>query len=208
MSSPNRAQLDALVDTPGVRAFFTDLFARAQLELTDTGERFTILQQGDAMRVVEGFDDAEANLVIPLESQHLANLRGYFADGEADETERYAIVRFLLRPCLMAALKMPILQHEMLLSILKVDDVWQQALLDPSGQEDLCLTIQKEGGEWAVAEGFHGQPRRRMRLTAEQMLDFQRRLFKADSEGGIAAWLSLAKWYLQWRDRLSVTLEA
>ena len=202
--SPNLGRLQSLVQEPAARAFFKGLFSRAHLELTDTGERFTIRQDGDNVSVVEGFDSPDANLVVPLASQNVANLGTIFADRQVSGDEAYRIVRFMVRPCLEAALKMPILQHDRLLSILRVDDTWQQALLDPQGQEDVKLTVHKVDGKWSVAEGYHGSPRRRLCLTAEQMLDFQRRLFKADEDNSITAWLGLAGWYVTWRDQLTV----
>lgn len=205
--SPNHARLQALVDEPAARAFFKGLFARAHLELSDSGERFTVTQSDDAVRVSEGFDGEAPNLVVSLAGQNLVNLGAIFADRQVSGDETYRIVRFMVRPCLEAALKMPILNHETLLGFLRVDDCWQQALLDPQGNEDLRLTVQKVDGAWTVREGFHGNPRRRLRLTAEQMLDFQRRLFKADEEGGVTAWLSLAGWYATWRDQLTVPVE-
>ena len=33
---------------------------------------------------------------------------------------------------------------------------------------------------------------------------FQRRLFKADEENSISGWMSLAGWYVTWRDQLTV----
>ena len=201
--SANLAQLQTLVQQPAAQDFFKGLFARARLELTDTGERFTIHQEGGSVRVAEGFDGPDANLVVPLASQNLANLSAIFADRQVTGDETYRIVRFMLRPCLEASLQMPILQNDRLLRILGVDD-WQQALLDPQGREDVPLTVHKTHGQWTVSEGYHGNPRRRLRLTAEQMLDFQRRLFKADEENSITGWLALAGWYVTWRDQLTV----
>jgi hypothetical protein len=145
-------------------------------------------------------------VVVPLSSEHLAKLRAIFSDRQVTADETYVIVRFMLRPCLEAALKMPILQHDRLLSIVRVDNIWQQTLVDPQGNEDVRLTIQKNDGRWTVTEGHHGNPRRRLRLNAEQMLDFQRRLFKADSENSMSAWLGLARWYVTWRDQLTVRI--
>lgn len=205
--STNLAQLQALVNEPAARSFFQGLFARARLELTDTGERFTVHQDGDGVRVVEGFDGPDANLVVPLASQNLANLRAIFADRQVTGDEAYRIVRFMLRPCLEASLQMPILRNERLLRILGVED-WQQALLDPQGREDVQLTVHREDGRWVVAEGYVGSPRRRLRLTAEQMLDFQRRLFQADEDNSITGWLALAGWYVTWRNQLTVPADA
>ncbi len=202
--SPNLTLLQDLVQEPSARAFFSGLFSRVHLELTDTSERFTIRQDGDELSVVEGFESSDANFVVPLASEHLARLGAIFSDRQVTGDETYLIVRFMLRPCLQAALEMPILQHDRLLSIVRVDTIWHQALVNSEGNEDVQLTVEKTDGRWAVTEGYHGSPRRKLRLTAEQMLDFQRRLFKADSENSLSAWLALARWYVTWRDKLTV----
>jgi hypothetical protein len=202
--SENLRQLQTLAAAPAAVAWFSDLFADACLEVTDTGERFTVRHHGDHGEVIAGFVRPEPNLVIALTSANVATLTAMFADAVIGPQEEYRIVRFMVRPCLEAALKMPILNHDMLLKILRVDDSWQQALVDPNGAEDVQLTIQKTGGQWTVSEGYHGTPRRRLRLTAPQMLDFQRRLFKAESAGDIGAWVALAKWYVAWRDKVTV----
>ena len=79
--SPNHARLQALVDEPAARAFFKGLFARAHLELSDSGERFTVTQSDDAVRVSEGFDGEAPNLVVSLAGQNLVNLNNYITNA-------------------------------------------------------------------------------------------------------------------------------
>jgi RimJ/RimL family protein N-acetyltransferase len=202
--SENRARLEALAGQPAAVEWFRGLFAEAHVELADTGERFTIVHQGDRAEVLEGFQRPDANLVVSLRSTNLERLTSIFADGTVGPSEEYRIVRFMLRPCLEAALRMPILNHDVLRKILRMDDAWQQALLDPEGREDLRLTIEKANGHWTVTEGFHGHPRRRLALTAPQLLEFQRRVFAADRQDSMSGWLDLANWYVGWRDRVTV----
>jgi len=202
--SEHLRQLQALAAEPAAVAWFKGLFSEAHLEFTDSGERFTIRHLGDRAAVLEGFERPDANLVIPMRGENLANLTAIFADGDVSAAEEYRIVRHMLRPCIEAAVKMPILNNEMLLKVLRVDDVWQQALVDPEGEEDVRMTVQKTGGRWTVTPGYHGTPRRRLRLAAPQLLDFQRRLFEADSENSIGGWVALARWYVDWRDQVTV----
>ena len=192
--------LQQLTQKPAAVAWFRGLFRQIHVELTDTGEKFTILHHGDRVEVQPGFLGQEPNFVAPLESLNLRNLLSFFEDDTITPQEEYRIVKFMLKPCLRAALAMPILRNDALRRILKLDTHWQEALLDPDGNEDEQLTVIFVNNQWLVIPGYHGEPQRRLRLTPGQVLDYQRRLFETDEKGSLTAWLDLAKWYVKWRD--------
>jgi hypothetical protein len=200
----HRQQLRDLVGKPAAVAWFRGLFKRVHVELLSTGERFTVFHHGDRAEVGEGFTGGEPNFVVPLEPENIARLCAVFDDGVASPFEEYRIVKFMLQPCLRASLAMPILRHKALLDILKVETHWQEALLDPEGREDEQLTVVFVNGQWLVIPGYHGRPPRRVRVTPADVLDFQRRIFAADEAGGITAWLQLARWYVDWREGITV----
>ena len=52
--------------------------------------------------------------------------------------------------------------------------------------------------------GYHGTPQRRIVMSPAQVLDYQKRVFAANEKGSLGAWLEVGKWYLQWRDAVSV----
>ena len=110
----------------------------------------------------------------------------------------------MLRPCLEAALAMPILQNQTFRKIVKVETHWHEALLDPQGIEDDQLTIACVNNQWLVIPGYHGQPQRRVAITPAQALDFQRHVFAADEQNRLATWLELGRWYLGFRDSITV----
>jgi hypothetical protein len=200
----NLESLQSLVTTPAAVKWFRGLFARAHLEIVDTGERFTVTHTGGGAEVVPGFLPEHPNFVAPLTSENIANLRAVFADDRVDPYEEYRIVKFMLRPCLEAALKMPILHNEAVRRIVQVETHWQEALLDPQGNEDEQLTVLFVNDQWLVVPGYLGTPQRRLRLTAPQALEFQRRVFAADEKQSLTGWLDLATWYARWRDEVSV----
>ena len=202
----NQQQLEQLAKKKSAVAWFKGLFTRVHLEITDTGEKFTILHDGDRAEIVSGFQSKKPNFVIPLTSESVGGLTRAFSDDVIDKKEEYKIVRFMLLPCLRASLEMPILNNAALLRIVKVDTHWQEALLDPSGKEDLQVTIVHVNKQWLVIPGFHGKPKRRLALTPEHLLDFQRRVLAADASGKISDWTKLAKWYVGWREQISVKL--
>src|SRR3989304_5043866 len=109
------ANLNYLQDLTKKRSavdWFKGLFKQAHLELADTGEKFTILHHGDHVEVVEGLRGEKPNLVIPLESENIRRLADAFSDNSIDSQEQYRIVKFMLKPCLKAALVMPMLKNQ------------------------------------------------------------------------------------------------
>lgn len=204
--SENRSLLDALVAKPSAREWFQGLFNRIHLQMTDTGEQFTVARGESGFRVQPGFDGARPNFVAPLDTQNLRNLTSFFNDDHIDPNEEYRIVQFMLRPCLIAALAMPILQNPAFRKIVRVDTHWQEALLNPEGQEDEQLTIIHVNDQWLVLPGYHGRPQRRLVLRPEHALDFQRRVLAAEEQGNLGSWLDLGRWYARWRDEVSVPL--
>ena len=203
--SENLQRLQALAHQPAAVEWFKGLFNRVHVEITDTGERFTIVRRGDGMEVTDGFEGA-GDFVVPLETQNIRNLAGFFEDDRIDAYEQYRIVKFMLRPCLEAALRLPILQNDAVRKVLKLDTHWQEAILDPQGKEDEQLTVVHVNHQWLVIPGYHGKPLRRLVMRPEQVLDYQRRVFETDEKKSLPAWLDLARWYVKWRDEVSVPL--
>ena len=202
--SENLQLLKAVAEKPSAVAWFKGLFTQAHVEITDTSERFTILHHGDRAEVMTGFRADRPNFVVPLQSDNVRRLSAAFADDVIDAQEQYRIVKFMLKPCLKASLDMPILRNKTLQKIVKVDTHWQEALLDPQGNEDEQVTIIFVNKQWLVIPGYHGKPQRRLRLTPEQLLDFQRRVFHADEANKLTTWVKLARWYVKWRDEITV----
>lgn len=204
--SKNLEYLQSVASRPSAVDWFRGVVQRAHLELQDTGEQFTVEHRGDRLDVRPGLRDKKTNVLIPLHSENLEWLAGAFSDDQITPEEEYRIVKYLLVPCLKAALEMPILKNPAFNKILRVDHHWQESLLDPEGKEDVQLTIVYVNKQWIVVPGFHGRAQRRLRLTAPQFIDFQKRVFAADASGNLAEWLKLANWYVKWRDAISVSV--
>ena len=202
--SDNLQQLQALTQTRSAVEWFKGLFSRVHVEVTDQKERFTVVHKGDRVEVEEGFQGTDPSFVIPLESQNIRNLVGFFDGDKLDDQEQYRIVKFMLKPCLKAALEMPVLQNSAFRMIVRVDTHWQEALLDPQGREDEQLTVMCVNDQWLVVPGYHGKPQRRLVMKPEQVLDFQRRVFNAAEKNNLPTWLEVGRWYVGWRDQVSV----
>jgi hypothetical protein len=200
----NGQGLTTIISSPAAIKWFRGVFDRIHIEMTDTGERFTVLHHGDAMELQEGFGAEQPNFVAPLLAENIKNLQRFFEDNQISPFEEYRIVKFMLVPCLRAILQMPILNNRAFRSALRVETHWQEALLDHEGNEDEQLTVVQVNDQWLIVPGYHGKPQRRMVISPAGMLEFQRRLLAADNAGGIAAWLDFARWYGKWRDTVSV----
>lgn len=204
--STNQMQLEQLAQKKSVVDWFKGLFTQVHLEVTDTGEKFTLLHHGDRAEVLAGFKSKKPNFVIPLASESISGLTNAFSDNQIDADEQYRIVKFMLKPCLRAALDMPILNNPALLTIVKVDTHWQEALIDPQGNLDEQVTIIYVNKQWLIIPGFHGKPKRRLVMTPAQLLDFQRGVLAADASGKLSDWTKLARWYVKWREEISVKI--
>jgi hypothetical protein len=202
--SDNFQQLQQLTEQPAAVKWFDGLFERAHVEITDTGEQFTVLHRGDSVEVQQGLDGEKPNLIIPLQSENVRNLVGFFQDEEIGDYEQYRIVKFMVKPCLQAALEMPILQNPAFRKVMRLDTQWQQALIAPDGSEDEQLTVTCENNEWKITPGFHGTPQRQLRFTPEQALEYQRRIFEANSKNSLPVWLQVGGWYVKFRDSVTV----
>lgn len=200
----NMRLLQALVETRSAVEWFKGLFKVAHLEITDTGEKFTIMHDGDRARIVAGFSRAKPNFVIPLQTENIKRLSETFAGPSVSAFQEYRIVKFMLKPCLRAALEMPILKNPAVVRVAKVDTHWQEALLDPDGKEDEQVTIIYINKQWLIIPGYHGVPQRRVLLQPKQLLEFQRRILEADATGGTAKWVDAARWYVKWRREITV----
>lgn len=203
--SENLEKLQALAQTKSAVDWFRGLFKRAHLEITDTGEKFTILHHGDHAEILTGFQTKKPNFVIPLESDNVRRLTAAFSDNSIDTQEEYRIVKFMLKPCLRALLDMGLMGNKTLMDVVKVDKHWHEALLDPQGNEDQQLTVIYVNRQWLIIPGYYGKPQRRWRLTPGELLDFQRRIFAAEETGSLSVWLDLARWYVNWRKQSVLT---
>ena len=197
-------QLQQLAQKPSAVEWFKGLFDRAHVEISDSNEKFTVVHRGDSVDIHEGLDGDAPNLIIPLASENIRNLNRFFDDDGIDAHEQYRIVKFMIKPCLQASLEMPVLQHQMVRAILRIDEHWHQSLIAPDGSEDEPLTVRCENNKWTITPGHEGTPQRRLRFTPEQAIEYQRQVFAANSQNSIPVWLELARWYSDFREQITV----
>lgn len=202
--SDNFTLLQEVAQKKSAIKWFSGLFNQIHMHITDTDEKFTILHKGDSFEVITGYHADNPNFVIPLQSENISNLKLAFSDDLIDAQEEYRIVKFMFKPCLRAVMDMPVLRNKKLSKILKVETHWQEAIVDPQGNEDEQLTIVFVNNQWLIFPGYNGVPERRMLFQPNQLLEFQRRILEADEKNNISSWIEVANWYIKFREEATV----
>ena len=220
--SENFQLLQQLAQKPSARAWFMNAFSKVHLKITDTSEEFTLLNRGTHLEVTNGFHNPERKkdflarlgfdpagwyargFIVPLQSENIRSLVAVFADDVVDAQEEYRIVSFLVLPLLKAALSVPVLRNRVMLTFLGIDPVWQQALIDPQGNETQQVTAQFTDNQWQITPGYQGQPKCRYLIKPEQFLAFQQKVHEVELQGTSSAWLSAMRWFWNWRNSMLV----
>jgi len=220
--SENFQMLQALAQKPSARNWFMNAFSKIHIKITDTGEEFTLLNRGTQVEVTNGFHNPERKkdflaslgfdpagwyargFIVPLQSENIRNLVAVFADDTVDAQEEYRITSFLILPLLKATLSVPVLRNGVLLTLLGIDRSWQQALLDPQGNETQQVTAQLINNEWQVVPGYQGHPQNRYLIKPDKFIEFQRKIHAVELEGSSTAWLSAVRWFWNWRNSMLV----
>lgn len=221
--SNNLQLLQELAQKPAMVAWFTQHFLQMRLSFTDTGEKFTLINRDNHVEVVSGFQPAppvpkdlfawlgfdpsrwySEDFIVPLQTENLRRLKEILADDILAAHEIHRIVSYLVQPLLRAGLTVRALHNPIMLALLNIHPFWQQALIDPAGNESQQLTVIFMYGQWLLIPGYYGRPKHRYLLTAEQLLAMQRRMKHAEQHGTLAAWLDATRWFWQWRAGLTV----
>ncbi len=193
-----------IVQTPGITSYFEGVFTRAGITVEETGESFTVINHGDRITFEPGLQN-DLDFVVPLKQENITNLWKHAADGVIDAEESWRIVQVLFTPLTRAALQSPTIRRNWLRVLSGVESVIHVHLLNPSGADAATHTLAYAGGQWLVIPGLHGVAERTYRLTPEQALTFQRKIYAALKTDTLGGWWQFAAWYRDWRNGVSTT---
>jgi hypothetical protein len=218
----NLTILQNLANKPAAREWFSQVLSYLRVRVSDTGEEFTVITKGDEVEITPGFvppqrrkllyglfDPGEwyaKQFIVTVSSQNVRNFSSFFDDDIVSEEELFRIMSFLMPVLLKATLEMSAMRNRLLVNTLRLDTMWHQCLLDPQGNETQQATVQMVGNTWEVLPGYHGTPQRKKVLTPEKLLEFQRRVHKAEEEDTLNGWFALLDWYRQWLASVSAPL--
>jgi hypothetical protein len=196
----------AITQDPRVVSFFTGLFERVGIRVTDTQEAFTCIHHGDRIDFEATLDRSKVDYVVELESWQIDRMVAYAEPGELSLYARYRIIRALFTPATAATLKNPVLSNDILRRFARVEDLIHVFLTSPvpEQEEDASHTLIYVKGQWLVIPDLHGNPRRTFRMTLEEAITYHKRVFAAMKADKWSTWWQFARWYQRWRKSVSV----
>ena len=80
----------------------------------------------------------------------------------------------------------------------------QVVLAGPSGEPEVGHVIERVGGEVRVISGVQEGVTTLYRLTVGDAIEFQRRMIAAREANSLCTWISFARWYGTFTDRVAV----
>ena len=205
-------KLRAFTIPPAIVEAVRGLFGRIGIRVADTGEMFTCAQTGDRIEFAPGIDEASVDFVVPVHQYQLARLAEYIGRGTLDALEQFRIVRALFATAAgrRHLLSNPLLSNPVLRRIIRGRNVLHVTLVspDPSQEPDTTCTILFVNNEQIVVPGLHGTPQRVLRVGVPEAVELQRQIHAGMKADDLGTWMTIARWYVDWRKRVEVSIPA
>ena len=195
---------EKILQTPELLNYFNGVFDHLGIEIKETGESFTIHHQGDGFTFENGIVKEKVDFIVPLELQNIENMIKHAKDGEISDNESWRILNVLFTPMTRVTLETPVLAVNWRRKLAGVEDLTHVYLLNPSGEEASVHTLVYVKGQWLVLKGAHGDARRIYKMSPEQSIEYQRKIFSAMKKNSLWNWWKFSRWYKNWRKTCSV----
>jgi hypothetical protein len=183
--------------------YFRGTFTRLGITVTETGEQFTVIHQGDRFAFEAGVSDVE--FLIPIGQHNVDSLLRRASDGQLDDADAFGIMAVMFTPLTREILKHPVTADDTLRRMSGVEDHLHVVLLNEKGAEGAAHTLVYKEGRWDVTAGLVGTPLRTFRMTAAQALEYQRHAYEAIKANSPTGWAAFSAWYKDWRETCSTT---
>ncbi len=188
--------------TPEIVEYFRGIFDIIGVTIAETGEELTIAIEEDRIRIEEGLPTLP-DFVVPLEWQNVENMVAHAEDGIIDAHESWRIVSVLFTSLTQATLQNPVMASSIGRRLSRVEDIAHVHLIAPDGHQANCHTLIYLKRQWLVIPGLHGKAKRTFRMTAEDSIEYQRKVFQAIKRNSFREWLRFSGWYRRWRRGVS-----
>ncbi len=193
-----------IFQTENIVDYFDGVFNKIGVRVEETGESFTVDHLGDRIALRETIEP-DVDFIVPVKLQNIQNMISHAQDGKISTNESWHIVNVLFTPMTRVTLQTPVLAINWRRKLAGVEDLIHVYLLSPTQEDASKHTLVYVKGQWLVINGLHGDPRRTYRMSADQALDYQRKIFDAMEIDSYWHWFKFAKWYKNWRKSCSVT---
>ena len=194
---------EKILQTPELLNYFDGVFEHLGIRIKETGESFTIHHQGNRLTFEKGIHKNKVDFIVPLELQNIENMIMHAKDGKISSDESWRILNVLFTPMTKVTLETPVLAVNWRRKLAGVEDLTHVHLLSPLGQEASSHTLIYVKDQWLVLKGLHGKASRVYKMTPEQSLDYQRRIFSAMKKDTLWNWWKFSRWYKKWRKTCS-----
>jgi len=197
--------LKGILQTPRIVKYFENVISKVGVTIGETNETFTIEHTGNKILLSDGINDM-VDYKIQLKLENIQNMVMHAKDGEIDKNESWKIINVLFTPMFTSTF------------LLTMNDPWRRKL---SGLEAIthCYlyssdnnkkigkhTIYNLNNNLKVTPGIFDNPNRIYYLDIENALTFQRKMQKAIAKNSWFEWLSFARWFWDWREKVSIII--
>ena len=194
-----------IFQSPELDNFFDGVFYCLGIMIAEDGESITVYHRGDSFEFINGINNEDVDFIVPLKKQNIINMVKHAKDGIIDSEESWRILDVLFTPLTKVTLDNPILSVNWRRKLAGVEDLTHVYLINPKGQEASKHTLIYVKGQWLVLKGLYGDPRRTYRMSPEQSLEYQKKIFKAMQKDNFWGWWKFSSFYKKWRKTCSVT---
>lgn len=189
--------------------FFSDLFDRLGIYIVDSTEKFTCIDCGDRIEFEDGIDEDKVDFCVSLYSFQIDRFIADVGAGYSDPLAHFRLVKeFFRMPShdKKSLLNSPLLNNSAFRKLIHSKNLLHVHLISPdkNAEDDATFTLFFVKGNWNLTQGLVGEPERVFRLSADDALELNRRMFSASRDKKITALPELAKWYINWRERVEV----
>jgi len=196
-----------LLDKKEFADYFSGMFNELGIIVDETGERFTVLHKGDHFELKEDINKEEVDYIVTLKLHNIKDLREHGDDNIIDKNESFRIMKTLFTPLTRASLEAPMLSKPFLRKISGVENHIHVNLISPSKEDTVSHTLLYINKDWLVIPGIHGKAKRVFNLSPDEAIKYQRKVFEAMQKDSNKGWRKFRKWYMNWRDDVSVSCD-
>jgi len=208
-SDSNVEKLRSMKQPREVVVMLDGLFERMGVHIIDTNEKFTVIHGGDEISFEQGIDENNIDYSVDLYGFQVDYVIHNFEAGYRDELAKFYLIRqfFISSPAgTKNLLNNPLLSNPLLRWIIHGKNLIHVYLMspDPSEQQDAVFTLFHMDGHWNIAQGLVGQAKRVFKVSVEDAMELEKNIYSGMKNNTLGNWVRLAKWYINWRNRVEV----
>lgn len=194
---------ESLLNKKELADFFKGTFERLGVYIDSTNESFTVVHLGDHFVLENGIDSGKVDYIVQLKPENMRNMLKHGQDSKIDDAEAYKIMSVLFTPLTQSGLNNPRLNNKRLLRAIGIEDHLHVYLFSPDKKESTTHTIVFVNKQWLLIPGIVGKAQRTFIMFPKDAVEYQKQLFTAQKINTNKSWKAFAKWYKQWKNKVS-----